>query len=331
MELVCPAGNLPSLKAAIDHGADSVYIGFKNNTNARNFPGLNFTREQAMAAVDYVHRENKKIFLALNTYPDINNERQWQLAVDTAAELSVDAIIAADIGIMKYISQHYPALRIHLSVQASATNQLAINFYQKYYGIKRVVLPRVLSLTQVKRVAEKSLVPIEVFGFGGLCIMVEGRCALSSYVTGKSPNTSGVCSPAEFVRWEETKDARRSRLNGVLIDEFSHEQFAGYPTLCKGRFRVDNKINYAIERPASLNVIDILPQLLDIGVAAIKIEGRQRSLAYVRQVTRVMRQAIDSCMADPSSYYPRHEWITQLGSLAEGCSHTLGAYDRGWQ
>src|SRR3546814_2434400 len=117
--------------------------------------------------------------------------------------------------------------------------------------------------------------------------MVEGRCQLSSYVTGASPNRHGVCSPASFVRWDERDDGSRSvRLNNVLIDEFQPEEPAGYPTVCKGRFEVGNEVFHALEEPTSLNTMELLPRLKQAGVAAVKIEGRQRGQAYVRSVTR---------------------------------------------
>jgi len=94
-------------------------------------------------------------------------------------------------------------MRRHLSVQASATNHEAIALYHERYGIQRAVLPRVLTLSQVAHVVRHTPVEIEVFGFGSLCVMVEGRCALSSYATGCSPNNAGVCSPAEAVRWDD--------------------------------------------------------------------------------------------------------------------------------
>ena len=118
-------------------------------------------------------------------------------------------------------------------MQGSATNYEALNFYHEHFGISRAVLPRVLSLTQVEQVLEKTPIEIEVFGFGSLCVMVEGRCALSSYVTGEAPNTNGVCSPPKAVRWVETAQGRESRLNGVLIDRYESGENAGYPTLCK--------------------------------------------------------------------------------------------------
>jgi putative protease len=331
MELVCPAGNLPSLKAAVDHGADAVYMGFKDDTNARHFAGLNFNDKRAQEGITYAHDHGKKMFVAINTFPQPSGWTRWQAAVDHAAELGVDALILADIGVMDYASNRWPDLRLHLSVQASATSAEAIAFYHQNFGIQRVVLPRVLSLKQVKQVAEASPVPVEVFGFGSLCVMVEGRCLLSSYVTGRSPNTYGACSPANAVSWNETPDGLETRLNNILIDRHAEGESAGYPTLCKGRFNVSGNTYYAIEEPTSLNTLELLPELQSVGVAAIKIEGRQRSPAYVAQVTEVWRDAIDACCSNPDDYQAQSSWLETLEKVSEGSQTTLGAYHRPWQ
>ncbi len=332
MELVCPAGSLPALKAAVDHGADCVYLGLRDATNARNFAGLNFDEAAIAGGIRYAHERGTRVFMALNTYPQASNPQPWRTALDKAADLGVDAVILADPGLMQYAAARYPALRLHLSVQGSATNYEAINFYRQHFGVVRAVLPRVLSLAQVEQVIGKTPVDIEVFGFGSLCVMVEGRCALSSYVTGESPNTHGVCSPPKAVRWQETPRGLESRLNGVLIDRYAAGENAGYPTLCKGRFDVgDDENYYAIEEPTSLNTLELLPQLLKMGVRAIKIEGRQRSPAYVAQVTQVWREAIDACTGNPHRYAPRAAWMASLDQVAEGQQHTLGAYHRPWK
>lgn len=331
-DLVCPAGSLPALKAAVDNGANCVYLGLRDATNARNFAGLNFDEAAIRSGIAYAHARACKVYMALNTYPQAANPEPWRKAMDQAVELGVDAVILADPGLMGYATRNHPQLRLHLSVQGSATNSDAINFYREQFGIVRAVLPRVLSLTQVAQVIEKTSAEIEVFGFGSLCVMVEGRCALSSYVTGESPNTHGVCSPPKAVRWEETPQGLESRLGGVLIDRYQPGENAGYPTLCKGRFDVGGDTNYyAIEEPTSLNTLELLPQLQAMGVRAIKIEGRQRSPAYVAQVTRVWRQAIDHCLANPHRYAPRPSWMSDLDKVAEGQQHTLGAYHRPWK
>jgi O2-independent ubiquinone biosynthesis protein UbiU len=331
MELVCPAGSMPALRAAVDNGADAVYLGFRDGTNARNFPGLNFDPDETRRALAYARGAGARVFLAINTYPRPRQWDKWRAAVDQAAGLGVDALILADAGLMDYCAEKHPGLRLHLSVQGSATNHEAIDFYVRHFSVARVVLPRVLSLVQVQNVLRRVNAEVEVFGFGSLCVMVEGRCTLSSYVTGESPNSSGVCSPAKSVKWEESPGGRRSRLNGVLIDVYAPNEPAGYPTLCKGRFEVGGNVYYAMEEPTSLNVLDILPDLYRAGVAAIKVEGRQRSPAYVAQVTRTLREAIDACVADPAAFSPQARWVEQLDNVAEGRSHTLGAYSRPWQ
>jgi len=331
VELICPAGNLPALRAAVDNGADAVYIGFRDGTNARSFPGLNFDAKEAARGIQYARERGAKVLLALNVYPQPAGWAVATKAVDRAAELGVDALILADPGLLNYAAGTHPDLRLHLSVQASATNRHAIDFYHQRFNIRRVVLPRVLSLAQVRQVVTACPVEVEVFAFGGLCVMVEGRCVLSSYVTGESPNTCGVCSPARAVRWEETTDGRQSRLNGVLTDRFTPGEAAGYPTLCKGRYRVGDSVFHAIEEPSSLNVLSVLPELVKLGVVALKVEGRQRSPAYVKQVTRTLREALDACQADPDGFQPKAEWLAALGRVSEGRSTTLGAYHRPWQ
>jgi putative protease len=335
IELVCPAGGLPALKAAVDHGADCVYAGFRDDTNARNFNGLNFDDKALAEGVKYAHDRKAKVLIALNTFPQATNWSRWTAAVDRAAGHGVDAVILADMGLMDYAAKKHPQLRLHLSVQGSATNYEAINFYRERFGIQRAVLPRVLSIAQVEQVIRNTPVEIEVFGFGGLCVMVEGRCALSAYATGTSPNCQGACSPAKAVRWEQTPQGMETRLNGILIDRFADNERTGYPTLCKGRFEVDDGEDsatyYAIEEPTSLNTIEMLPELLRIGVRAIKIEGRQRSPAYVAEVTQVWREAIDACKRDADHFAPKAAWMAELNKVSEGQSHTLGAYYRPWK
>jgi O2-independent ubiquinone biosynthesis protein UbiU len=330
-DLVCPAGSLRALQVAVDAGADAVYMGLKDATNARNFAGLNFDLNQARQGVRYARDQGRHVLMALNTYAQADKPQRWFDAVDMASDMGVHAVILADPAVMAYSQKRHPNLRLHLSVQASATNYEAIGFYRERYGIQRAVLPRVLTLSQVAHVIRHTDVEIEVFGFGSLCVMVEGRCALSSYATGQAPNTAGVCSPPSAVRWDAEGDKVNARLGGILIDQFAADEPRGYPTLCKGRFDVDGDVDYALEEPTSLNTLAILPELVKAGVSAVKIEGRQRSAAYVEQVTRTWRQAIDACMAQPDRFSVQPAWTSGLGRLAEGQQHTLGAYSRPWQ
>lgn len=325
VELVCPAGTPAALEAAVDAGADTVYLGFRDATNARNFPGLNFSRDELRRGLAYAHARGRKVYLAINTFPHVADDGPWRSAVDDAATLGVDALILADIGLLAYAAAHQPALRRHLSVQASAAHPLALEYYVREFGISRVVLPRVLTVSQVKAIAAEARVETEVFVYGGLCPMAEGRCALSSYATGRSPNTFGVCSPASHVQYLTIDDALVARLGDFTINRFAAGESPGYPTLCKGRFEARGRQAYLFEDPVSLDARPLIPEFAAAGVRALKIEGRQRGRAYVAQVVRALRAAVDAAaLGQPAS--PQ-----ALTALSEGGQDTSGAYRKGWR
>lgn len=324
LELVCPAGTPAALRAAIDAGADTVYLGLRDATNARNFPGLNFDRTELAEGLAFAHEHGSKVLLAVNTFPKAGEPEPWHKAIDDAAALGVDAVIIADIGLADYAARKHPDLRRHLSVQAAASSPASINFYAEEFGVKRVVLPRVLNLAEIAEINREISVETEVFVFGGLCVMTEGRCSLSSYVTGQSPNMRGVCSPASHVRYEEKGDDLVSKLGDFTINKFSKNEAAGYPTLCKGRFEAMGKTSYLFEEPTSLNIAALLPDLAGAGVTALKIEGRQRGKAYVAEVVRNFRRAIDALERGEEAD------VSGLAELTEGGKSTSGAYKKTW-
>ena len=335
MELVAPAGSLPALKAALQAGADTVYVGLKNATNARNFTGLNFSESDIRIGIEIAHKMGRRVLIAINTFPQPGQITLWRAAVDSAHALGADAVILADPGLLAYARERYPDWRLHLSVQGSATNLDAIELMHECFGIQRVILPRVLTLTEIEKLVRQSSVEIEVFGFGSLCVMAEGRCLLSSFATGDSPNNKGVCSPAWAVRWTDKNGQLDARLNAILIDRYAPHEQAGYPTLCKGRFLVgsdaDSTPDHILEEPCSLNALNLLPRLVSMGVSALKIEGRQRSPAYVSQVVATLRAALDSAEANPARFSAKPEWMAALGRHAEGAHVTQGAFERPWK
>lgn len=325
LELVCPAGTPASLRAAVDAGADAIYLGFRDETNARNFPGLNFSRDELAEGIKYAGTNGVRVLVAINTYPRAGNPGPWRAAVDDAARLGAWAVILADIGLLDYARQNHPDLRRHLSVQASAANAQAIKFYCDEFGVRRVVLPRVLTVEEIARINDAVEVETEVFAFGGMCVMAEGRCLLSSYATGESPNMNGVCSPAEQVHYEERDGQLVSRLGNFTINKFRDGEPAGYPTLCKGRFRAGKRDSYLFEEPTSLDVSSILPELMKAGVTALKIEGRQRGKAYIAQVVSAFRRAVDAAARG------ERPDAADLSSITEGGRQSTGAYEKAWR
>jgi O2-independent ubiquinone biosynthesis protein UbiU len=324
LELVCPAGSPAALRAAIEAGADTVYCSYNDRTNARNYPGLNFDVEEMAEGVAYAHKKGAKVLVAINTFPPAGEMKDWQAAVDNAAAAGVDAVILADLGVLDYAMRKHPNLRRHLSVQGSAASSLSINFFRDQFDVKRVVLPRVLSVEEVAKCVEETGLEIEVFAYGSVGPMSEGRCFLSSYMCGLSPTSEGACAPASHVAYKEDGDHVLSCLGNVVLNRVKKNEPTAYPTPCKARYVTHGKPSYLFEEPTALNAMDILAELQKAGVTALKIEGRQRSRAYVSEVVSAFRKAVDALASGELA-------TTDLASLSEGKKQTTGAYKKGWR
>ena len=322
-ELICPAGTPASLRAAVEAGADAVYCGLANATNARNFPGLNFSPEELEKTIPFAREKGTKVLLAINSFATAPNTDLWREAGGVAARLKVDAIIVADMGVARYAAENFPDLRLHLSVQAGASSPEAIRYYCREFDVRRVVLPRILTVPEISAIHREIPCEIEAFVFGNIGMMAEGRCSLTNYVTGISTNMDGVCSPASEVQYQEDREGNLSaKLGEFEIDCFEKGEAAGYPTICKGRYYTParNDAYYAFEEPISLNLSSLLPELIGAGVTALKIEGRQRSRSYVKSVVSAYRRAVDDIMEgnEPD--------LLSLISLTEGGKQTQGAF-----
>lgn len=167
IDLRVPAGTLASLKIAVESGADSVYTGFRTATNARNFPGLNLNYEEMKEGINYAHERGKKVYVTVNVYPQSNLENSFK-AVDMAREAGADGVIVSDFAVLNYVKKHHPDFRIHLSVLASVCNIEAVRFYQEEFGIKCVVLPRVMNIEEIAELCRNTDIEVEVFAFGVL-------------------------------------------------------------------------------------------------------------------------------------------------------------------
>ena len=331
IQLNAPAGNFSSLTAAVDAGADSVYFGFRSPTNLRNLPGLNFSVPEAAEAVEYAHRYNAKVCVTVNSFPMDHQLEYCLRAVDDADDIGADAVIATDLAVLDYIRNKHPNMEIHLSCVTGAADSEAIRFYQEEFGVSCVILPRVLSIEQIAALRRRTDVILEVMVFGVLCVNYDGRCYLSSFITGTSANSIGACAPAEFVHFEENKDGTTTlALNGIVINDSVTPGQQTYPTPCKGRY-YNSALGcsmYAFQDPCCLNALSLLPKLKAAGVDVLKIEGRQRSQAYVRQVVTVWRKAID-ILTEQKEQDSSECGEETLGLLSEGMVGSLGALNGG--
>jgi collagenase-like PrtC family protease len=258
----CPPSRPPSTTAPT-----ASTLGFKDATNARNFTGLNFDDAQPARRHPLRPRPPAKVLLALNTYPADRQLARWTAAVDKAADFGVDAIILADPGLMAYARKtKHPQLRLHLSVQGSATSYEAINFYHERFGIQRAVLPRVLSMAQVEQRDRQ-----HAGGDRGLRLrrpLRHGGGALRAVRLRHrriAQHQRRLLAGQGGALGADARKGMETRLNGILIDRFADGEKTGYPTLCKGRFEVNDETYYAIEEPTSLNTLELLPELARIG------------------------------------------------------------------
>lgn len=263
IELLAPAGNLASLKAAVENGADAVYIGgsmFSARQKAENF-----TQEQIIAGVEYAHAHGSKVHVALNTL--VSNE-EIGAVIDYAyqlAEANVDAVIVQDLGVVHLLRETLPQLPLHASTQMVVHNVPGVQFLEKA-GFERVVLARETSLESIRQIKAQSNIALEVFVHGALCVAYSGQCLLSSMIGGRSGNR-GMC-------------AQPCRMQYQLIDETGRE----YQSV-DGQYLLSTK---------DLNLIHHLSDLIDAGVSSLKIEGRMKRPEYVATVVRQYRNAIDA-------------------------------------
>ncbi|MEZ5686630.1 MAG: peptidase U32 family protein [Paracoccaceae bacterium] len=201
MEIVCPAGTPAALRAAVKAGAHTVYCGFADETNARNFPGLNFERDEMRESIARAHEHGAKVLIAINTYPRAGAEALWHRAVADPGEHGADAIILADPGLLSALRR----AEFHRSPPSlSAGGRRQCRYHRistpPNSRVKRVVLPRVLSVPEIAAINAETDVETEVFVFGGLCVMAEGRCSLSSYARRQVAQHERLCSPHDCVR-----------------------------------------------------------------------------------------------------------------------------------
>ena len=260
-ELLAPAGNLEKAKIALWYGADAVYVGGKEfSLRAR---ASNFTKEDLQEISEFAHQLGKKLYVTCNIIPHDEDLTGLEAYLTYLYQIKVDAIITSSLAIMTVARRVTPKLEIHVSTQMSITNHQAIKFWQSI-GATRVVLAREVSLKEMGALKVNSKLELEVFIHGGMCASYSGRCVLSNYMTGRDANRGGC---AHSCRWNY-----HLRFNKKLINR--RNEF----------FNMGSK---------DLIAINYLYDLLHLGVASLKIEGRMKSTYYLATVIRAYRKLID--------------------------------------
>ena len=297
-ELLAPAGTMEKLQMALAYGADAAYLGGAQ-FGLRAFGG-NFTNEEIRAAVNLAHGVGKKIYVTVNVFPHNDDLVSLPDYLRFLADVEVDAVLVADLGVFILAREVAPQLPVHISTQANNVNWRTVRAWQEL-GAERVVLARELSREEIREIRRHTDVEMELFVHGAMCISYSGRCLLSSYFTGRDANRGGC---AQSCRWKY-----------ALVEESRPGECYPIEEDARGTYIMNSK---------DLCLLPYLDEVVDSGIDSLKIEGRMKSVHYVASVVKAYRMALDACLTD-TSYKVREEWLTELEKVSHR-SYTTGFF-----
>ncbi|MDD3193070.1 MAG: U32 family peptidase [Oscillospiraceae bacterium] len=301
VEVLAPAGDFERLEAAVQYGADAVYLGGKE-FGMRASP-LNFTEEELLRAVDYCHQRGVRVYVTCNILPREEDLAHLPAYLHFLQDAGVDALIVADIGVMMLCRREIPQMELHMSTQTGVVNHLAAaELY--HLGVKRVVLARELGLEEIRRIRKNTPpeLELEAFVHGAMCMSFSGRCVLSNYLAGRDANRGECAQPC---RW-----------NYHLVEEKRPGSF--FPIF-------EDEDGTYILNAKDLCMIEHLDQLAAAGVSSFKIEGRAKSFYYVATVTNAYRCAADLLEQDPAHYHPPG-WLVEETRKVSHRQYCTGFY-----
>jgi len=274
-ELLAPAGDRERLEMALAYGADAVYLA-GTDFGMRSFAG-NFTPDGLWEAVELAHRRGARVHVTCNTMPRHDEIERLPAWLELIQDAGADAVILADVGVLALAKRHAPKVEIHISTQASVVNYRSA---QAWYdlGARRVILARELSLEEIGTIRAKAPreLELEAFVHGAMCVSYSGRCLLSNYMAGGQRDSNrGAC-------------AQPCRYQYALVEEKRPGQY--FPIL------EDGQGSYILNS-RDMCMIDHIPELLEVGLDSLKIEGRAKSAYYAAVVTGAYRHALDAAGA----------------------------------
>ena len=275
IELLAPAGDMERLHMALAYGADAVYLA-GTSFGMRSFAG-NFTPEELRAAVQLAHAKGVRVHVTCNTMPRNDEVARLPEWLEFLQDAGVDAVIAADVGVLSLAKRHAPKVQVHISTQASIVNYQSATAWHEL-GASRVILARELSLDEIRQIRAKTpeTLEIEAFVHGAMCVSYSGRCLLSNYMTDASRDSNrGACAQPCRYQYALMEEKRPGEYFPVFEDE-------------KGTYIMNSR---------DMCMIDHVKELMDAGLDSLKIEGRAKSAYYAAIVTSAYRHAIDAAVA----------------------------------
>lgn len=301
IELLAPAGDLEKLKIAVDYGADAVYFGgelFSLRSGAGNL-----TIEEMKEGLSYAHERGARGYLAINIYAHNEDIDPLESYVESIKDIPIDAFIVSDPGVIEVIKKYIPDAELHLSTQANTTNYRTAQFWSRM-GVKRIVLARELTFTEIREITENlpEGIDIEAFVQGAMCISYSGRCLLSNFMVERDANRGACAHPCRY-KYSVVEEKRPGEYYPLEEDE-------------RGTYIFNSR---------DLCMIEHIPEMIDAGITSFKIEGRMKSVFYVANIVRAYRMAIDAYYDDPEGYTFNQHWM-ELLKMASHREFTTGFY-----
>ncbi len=289
-EILSPAGTFDCLKAAIDAGADAVYVGGKC-LNARAYAG-NLDEDAMLGAIDYVHLHGRKIYMTVNTLVKSQEMEALYAFLLPYYERGLDGVIVQDMGVFSFLRKYFKDLSVHISTQCGVASVYGARFFEQA-GAKRIIPARELSLEEIRTIRDGTGLEIECFVHGALCYCYSGSCLLSSMIGGRSGNRGQCAGP------------------------------------CRLSYSVRDKEESTLLSMKDLCAIERIPDLMDAGVSAFKIEGRMKQPGYVESVTRFYRKYMDIYAQDgPEGFHVSKEDLKKLQNAYMRRGYTDGYFKR---
>ena len=289
-EILAPAGNMEKAIVAMEYGADALYLSGK--AFGMRAKAGNFGRDELKEIVAMAHARGVKIYVTVNVFAHNDEIDLLPPYLQELEELGVDALIVADLGVIALAKEYAPSIPLHLSTQANTVNYRAAKVWAEM-GIDRLVMARELTRDEIQKVCQETKAEIEVFVHGAMCMAYSGRCLLSNVLTGRDANR-GEC--AQSCRWRY-----------AVVEETRPGEYMPIEEDHGGTHIFNSK---------DLRLIEYIPDLVQIGVDSLKIEGRMKSSFYVATVVRAYRQALDLYAADPENYVLPQELLDELDKVS---------------
>ena len=301
-ELLSPAGDPEKMRFGIAYGADAVYMA--GQRFGMRAAAANFDDEALRRCIAEAHAHGVKCYITVNIMPSCRDLPALPAYLELLQDAGADAMIVADVGVIRMAQKYAPGVPLHISTQTSILNPEAANFWADM-GAERVVLARELSLEEIAEIRAKTpkSLEIEAFVHGAMCISYSGRCLLSNYFTGRDANRGACTHPCRW-KYAVMEESRP----GEYLPVYENE---------RGTFIFNSK---------DLCMLEHIPDLLDAGIDSFKIEGRMKTALYVATVARTYRKAIDDCLESEEKYRANMDWYHREISRCTYRQFTTGFY-----